>query len=51
MRKLVKNIKLMVTISTMLAMFAIAPVVYGGITPGAASTQYSRWMVTGLTYE
>ena len=32
MKKLVKNIKLMVAVSTMLVMFAIAPVVYGGIT-------------------
>ena len=32
MKKLVKNIKLMVAVSTMLAMFAVAPVVYGGIT-------------------
>ena len=32
MRKWMKNIKLMVAVSTMLAMFAVAPVVYGGIT-------------------
>ena len=31
MKKLVKNIKLMVAVSTMLVMFAVAPVVYGGI--------------------
>ena len=31
MKKLMKNIKLMIAVSTMLAMFAIAPVVYGGI--------------------
>ena len=31
MRKLIKNMKLIVAVSTMLAMFAAAPVVYGGI--------------------
>ena len=31
MKKLMKNIKLMVAVSTMLAMFAIAPIVHGGI--------------------
>ena len=32
MKKWVKNIKLMIAVSTMMAMFAIAPVVHGGIT-------------------
>lgn len=31
MKKWMKNIKLIIAVSTMLAMFAIAPVVYGGI--------------------
>ncbi len=31
MKKLMKNVKLMIAVSTMLAMFAIAPVVHGGI--------------------
>ena len=32
MRKWMKNIKLIIAVSTMLVMFAVAPVVYGGIT-------------------
>ena len=32
MRKWMRNIKLIIAVSTMLAMFAVAPVVYGGIT-------------------
>ena len=32
MRKLIKNLKLIIAVSTMLALFAVAPVVYGGIT-------------------
>ena len=31
MRKLAKNLKLTVAVTTMLVMFAVAPVVYGGI--------------------
>ena len=31
MKKLMKNIKLIIAVSTMLVMFAVAPVVYGGI--------------------